>query len=108
MSQIRLEQLLAFYREDPNDPFVIYALATEYLAIDEQKALQYYEGLLQWHAYYVGTYYHAAALYAKLGRKEDAERTYKNGLITAQEMNDTKAFRELQAAYHEFLGLDED
>jgi tetratricopeptide (TPR) repeat protein len=103
MSASRLEQLLEFYREDPNDPFVIYALATEYLSIDEQKALQYFEGLLQWHSYYVGTYYHAAALYAKLGRREDAEKTYKNGLITALEVNDTKAHRELKAAYDEFL-----
>jgi Tfp pilus assembly protein PilF len=107
MSASRLEQLLEFYREDPNDPFTIYALATEYLNIDEQRALQYFEGLLQWHAYYVGTYYHAAALYARLGRREEADRTYKNGLIAAHEANDAKAFRELQSAYNEFLDEDE-
>lgn len=106
MSTSRLEQLLEFYREDPNDPFVIYALATEYLAIDTQKALQYYEGLLQWHSYYVGTYYHAANLYAQLGRREDAEKTYQIGIAIATEQNDLKALRELQAAYNEFLDED--
>ncbi|RZK28249.1 MAG: tetratricopeptide repeat protein, partial [Hymenobacter sp.] len=34
----RLQQLLAFYQDDPNDAFTIYALATEYRADDPKLA----------------------------------------------------------------------
>ena len=41
----RLQQLLAFYEEDPTDPFTIYALATEYRADDPKLAWEYYQKL---------------------------------------------------------------
>ena len=38
MNQFRLEQLRNFYEEEPNDPFNVYALATELLKFDLQAA----------------------------------------------------------------------
>ena len=49
MNHSRLNQLLEFYKEDPNDPFNIYALATEYKSIDPEKALTYFELLIENH-----------------------------------------------------------
>ena len=63
----RLNQLLEFYKEDPKDPFTIYALAMEYLKLDVNESRKYYELLLTEHRHYVGTYYHAAKLYIELG-----------------------------------------
>jgi tetratricopeptide (TPR) repeat protein len=102
----RLDQLLAFYAEDPQDPFTIYAIATEYRPFDPNKAIYYYEILLQEHENYVGTYYHAAKLYDELGQKDDAERVYKKGLRISRQEGNMHAFAELQQAYNKFMGLD--
>ena len=102
----RLEKLLSFYEEDSNDPFTIYALATEYKKTDKNKALDYFEDLLENHPDYVGTYYHVAKLYDDMGEKAKAEFTYKKGMNIARKENNMHAFSELQQAYNSFMGLD--
>jgi lipoprotein NlpI len=108
MTSSRLDQLLEFYKEDPADPFTIYAIATEYLKIDIGKSRYYYELLLADHAGYVGTYYHAGKLYEQLGEKDKAEAVYKKGMQVSREMGQMHAFSELQQAYNKFMGLDYD
>ena len=98
----RLQQLLAFLAEEPNDPFTLYALATEYAATQPQEARFYYEKLLTEHPDYVGTYYHAAALYAALGEKERAVATYQKGLEATRRLGQTKHYQELQRAFRAF------
>lgn len=95
----RIIQLKKYLESDPNDPFLLYALATEYVKSDPEMAKSYYEKLLLEHPSYVPTYYHAAALYANLGMQEKAEKTYKKGIETARQANDAHALRELQSAY---------
>ena len=85
MANNRLEKLLQFLAEDPNDPFTLYALATEYKKEDNEKALEYFEKLLTDHKDYVGTYYHTAALYDELGDKDNAKITYQKGMKVARE-----------------------
>jgi lipoprotein NlpI len=47
MHRNRLQKLLEFYQNEPNDPFLKYALATEYLNSNEpDQALFYYEDLI--------------------------------------------------------------
>lgn len=103
MSKTRLEQLLQFLEEDPNDAFLLYAVATEYVKTNVQQALVYYENLLQNHPEYVPTYYHAANLYVALNEKSKAEQTFKTGIQKAQAQQDRLALRELQNAYQEFM-----
>jgi Tfp pilus assembly protein PilF len=99
----RLEQLLAFLQEDPNDPFTLYALATEYLKTDVPQARMYYEKLLSEHPTYVGTYYHAAKLYVDLGLYDKAAETFRKGLEVSEAAGNRNAHRELKAAYQQFL-----
>jgi Tfp pilus assembly protein PilF len=106
MSQNRIEQLLKFLQEDPNDPFTIYALATEYRNSDKQKAMAYYEQLLAEHENYVGTYYHAAKLYEEFGQNDKAESIYKKGMLISRQEGNMHAFSELQQAYNKMMGLD--
>ena len=61
-----LSQLQQFYKEEPTDPFNIYALATEYLKTDLIQSKLLFEELLNNHSAYIATYYHAAALYMLL------------------------------------------
>ncbi|WP_207421226.1 heme biosynthesis protein HemY [Desertivirga brevis] len=107
MSVNRLEKLQEFLRNEPNDPFLKYALATEYLsANDTEKALSYFEDLKVNHENYVGTYYHLGRLYEKLGRKDDAIITYQKGMQVARAVRDNHALSELQTVYNSAMGLD--
>jgi len=105
----RLEKLLEFIKNEPEDEFLKYALATEYLRLnDTAKALEYYEDLVNNHPGYVGTYYHLGKLYEALNRKEDAINIYQTGMKTAKEKRDNHAFSELQSVYNALAGIDED
>lgn len=107
MQSNRLEKLLQFLENEPRDPFLKYAIATEYLVLNEQQnALTYFEDLVQNHADYVGTYYHLGKLYEQLNRKDDALKTYQQGMVIARTKNDRHALSELQAVYSSAAGLD--
>jgi len=105
----RLDKLLAFIKDEPNDEFLKYALATEYLRLNEaDKALYYYEDLIDNHPNYTGTYYHLGKLYEALERKDDAIKTYQTGMAITKAKRDNHAFSELQAVYREAMGDDDD
>lgn len=107
MHHIRLQKLLNFLESEPHDPFLKYALATEYLNMRElDKALGYYEDLLKNHPEYVGTYYHVGKLYEQLERKADAIATYKKGMEVSRNARDMHALSELQGVYNSAMGLD--
>jgi tetratricopeptide (TPR) repeat protein len=109
MQSNRLEKLLEFLQNEPEDEFLLYALATEYLRLNEtDKALQYYQNLVDNHPDYVGTYYHLGKLYEALDRKPDAISTYEKGMEVAKRKRDNHAFSELQAIYREATGWDQD
>lgn len=109
MQTNRLEKLLEFIKNEPEDPFLHYALATEYLRLnDSATALQYYEGLVKDHAGYVGTYYHLGKLYEALNRLPDAIETYQSGMKVAAAKRDNHAFAELKAAWQDASGEDDD
>jgi Tfp pilus assembly protein PilF len=103
MATNRLNQLLEYYQEEPNDPFNIYALALEYSKYDAAKAKEFFDLLLDKHEDYIPTYYHAARLYQDTGQKEKAVRLYEKGITIARKHHDLKAARELQSAYDELL-----
>jgi tetratricopeptide (TPR) repeat protein len=105
----RLDKLLAFIQNEPEDEFLKYALATEYLRLnDTEKALTYYEDLVNNHPNYTGTYYHLGKLYEALNRKEDAISTYEKGMEITKAKRDNHAFSELQAVYRSAAGIEED
>jgi len=99
----RIEQLLQFQKETPDDPFLIYALANAYKNQKEYtKAVKYYELLMMQHKYYVGTYLHYAQLKTTLNDFEKAKEIYQKGIIILNELNDAKNLSELQEAYENF------
>lgn len=105
----RLAKLLEFLKNEPDDPFLLYALGTEYLRLNQtDTALSYYECLTTEHPKYVGTYYHLGKLYEALNRKDDAKTTYETGIKTAREIRDNHALSELQSVYNELVGFDDD
>ncbi|MBO6573970.1 MAG: tetratricopeptide repeat protein [Rhodothermales bacterium] len=95
----RLAILKEYLRDDPEDAFTRFAIASEYRKLgDLQAALEAFEGLVRDQPGYVGTYYHLAALYRELDRGEDARRTYQAGIKTAAAAGDRHAESELRSA----------
>lgn len=99
----RVEQLIQFVKDDPEDPFNHYALALEYCKTDEMHALKIFETLIKNHRQYIPTYYQLAKLYDHTGQKEKAIQTFNDGIAIAREQRDLKTLRELTAALEELL-----
>lgn len=105
----RLESLLAFHREDPDDAFTLFALAMEYANGNEvELALKYYLSLVDKHPNYVGTYYHLGKLFEAMEREDEARKAYETGIRISGEQNDFHARSELQSALLEMDTYDLD
>ena len=107
MNDTRIQLLLQFIEEQPEDPFNVYALAMEYRDGQPAQALLYYQQLLDQHPAYLPTYYHAAALYAEQENRPAAEETYQQGIELARAQKNEKAIQELSRAYRAFQDDDE-
>ncbi|AHM58981.1 hypothetical protein D770_03570 [Flammeovirgaceae bacterium 311] len=108
MQEQRIAQLQQMLQDNPQDPFLLYALALEYRNQDLQQAQTYFNTLLQQHPDYLPTYYHAAALYAETGLTDRAKQIYELGINLALQQNDAHTLRELRNAYQNLLlDLDE-
>lgn len=95
----RIPLLLEYLKEDPEDAFTRFALATEYLKTgDQASALELFERLVAEQPDYVGTYYHLAALYRELARPEEARKTYQAGIAVASAQRDRHSESELRGA----------
>ena len=99
MNLSRIEQLLKFLEEDPEDTFSLYALALEYKKSDPSEAERIFNQLLSSYPDYLPTYYQAAALLEEKGEFDNALKVYEAGMKVAKEQNDTGTYKELQAAY---------
>lgn len=94
----RLETLLELYSESPEDSFVIYGLALEYINSDLHKARSYFDILLKEHPDYLATYYQAGKLYEKLALSDKALDIYNTGIQLALKKKDFHTESELQSA----------
>lgn len=107
--QSRLEQLKAFLAESPNDSFLKYAIASEYLKLgEEDTALNGFKDLVAQDPDYVGTYYHLAKLLVSLKQIDEAIQVYQSGMLVAQKQRNMHAYGELKAAWMLLTGVDED
>lgn len=105
MQADRLQALQAFHEEDPDDAFVRFALAQEYRKRGNvEEALRFFEGLVSKNPEYAGTWYHLGKLYEELGRKEEAIRTWTQGVAVAGRQRDTHAQAELRDALMQIDG----
>jgi tetratricopeptide (TPR) repeat protein len=98
MSNNILDRLEEFAREDPHDPFNLYALALAYLKTDSLKGQRLFEQLVIEHSTYVPTYYQLGHVYAAQGKIELAVQTFERGIVAARNAGDHKAMREMEAA----------
>jgi tetratricopeptide (TPR) repeat protein len=99
MHQDKLQQLLGFLAEDPNDAFTRYAIAMEYYKRGElAEAAGYFQELVHQRPDYVGTYYHYGKLKEEQEEWEVAAELYQQGITQARQQQDYKNLEELQEA----------
>ncbi len=104
----RLEQLLQFLTESPEDSFLLFAVAKEYEGLNDlPTALTYYQKIKSNEPEYVGTYYHLGKLYEQLEQPAKAFAIYKEGIEVTKKVGDHHALSELAGAKMS-LGDDED
>lgn len=102
----RLEQMLSFLEQDPNDSFTRYAVGLEYMSLkDYATAAKYLNELRERDPAYVATYYQLGQLYTTLEEWDKAEEAYTAGTTVARNVRDLHALSELQAALDELETL---
>lgn len=98
----RLEQMLEFLEQDPNDSFARYAVALEYRSAgDLPAAIAQLEELRQRDPMYLACYYQLGGALAEAERYDDAEHAYQQGIELARQRGDIKTLSELQDACDE-------
>lgn len=108
MENSRIEQIKTFLKDSPDDAFLNYALAIEYLGINEtDMAKAIFEKLIKIMPDYSATYYHYGKLTLKEGNPELATQIFEQGIKVADKNKELHAAAELRSALNELL-YDED
>lgn len=95
----RLALIEEMRAEQPDDPFLDYAAALEYLKREAfDVALKRLESLRLKHPEYLALYYQLGQTYSALGKVEDAIDAYREGQGVARNQNDQKTLGELSEA----------
>lgn len=95
----RLEQLKGMLKDNPQDSFLLYAIAQEYIKHNNKaEALKFFDNLLRTNPHYTGAYYHLGKLYESMDQLDDAIDTYKQGLVITQQTGARHDYNELKGA----------
>lgn len=95
----RINQILAFLKDNPKDNFLRHALALEKIKLgNDGEAKDLFLEILSDSPKYVGSYYHLAKLLERNQLYAEAIDWYKKGMEVAKACNDKHAFTELQMA----------
>jgi hypothetical protein len=92
----RIQQLQAFLAEDPNDPFLLYSLALEYVVEQPTEASRLFSELLMRFPEYLATYYQAALLKIHQADLESAKEILLRGIALASAQKNLKTANELR------------
>ena len=109
MATDRLRALQDFLRDNPDDPFLWFAIAKEYEGIGQlDQAVSYYTELRRRYPDYVGLYFHLGKCYILKGQPELAVAVWRGGKNPAQQAGCRPGLAELTSVLSEFSDDDED
>lgn len=92
----KAKRLAAYIKQNPGDSFSKFALALEFLKMNEAgKARVLFEDIRTKDPEYVGVYYHLGNLYERMGRLRDAQKVYEQGILVAENQQDQRTVTEL-------------
>ena len=99
MASPRIDMLLGFIQQKPQDPFPRYALALEYKNAERlAESRQQFDLLIREHPDYTAGYLHAGNLYLALGERASAAKIYRVGIDECIRRGDAHARGELEGA----------
>jgi tetratricopeptide (TPR) repeat protein len=99
MNEERLKKLMEWEAQKPEDAFLKFAIAQEYVSAEnDAEALKYYKVLLASFPDYLASYYQLGKLYERSGDRENAVKAYEQGMQVAQAAKDFKTLNELNEA----------
>jgi tetratricopeptide (TPR) repeat protein len=99
MQQSRIELINAMLVKEPNDDFLNYALALEYIKENNfNKAIEIFTRLILASPQYLASYYQLGKLHESAGEKETAVSIYTKGIEIARQQKNTKTLSELNEA----------
>ena len=88
----RLEALLKFLAQDPDDTFTRYAIGLEYITSKEyDEAIKFLESVLALDKNYLAAYQQLGHIYAITNRKDKAVEVYQRGIESANLSGDKHA-----------------
>jgi tetratricopeptide (TPR) repeat protein len=93
----RLESLLNFLEQDPEDTFTLYAIALEYSARkDTEKSIFYFESVIKIDPNYLAAYQQLGHILAVSDKKAEAIDIYNRGIEVAKKAGDRHAENNLR------------
>jgi predicted Zn-dependent protease len=93
----RLEQIRAHLRDDPDDPFLLYGLAMEYLSVDDPNAaVTAFRDLMTRKPDYLPTYLMLGQTLQRLDRSAEAADVLRHGTVVAKAAGNDHALSEIQ------------
>ena len=99
MNEERLKKLMEWEAQKPDDAFLKFAIAQEYVSGERDgEAIKYYRILLEHFPDYLASYYQLGKLYERAEKPDEAMKTYEQGMKVAQASGDAKTQRELKEA----------
>ena len=105
----RIKQLEDFLQKEPDDSFLNYALAIEYIGINEKsKAKDIFENIIKRDPDYTATYYHLGKLFQEEKNVDRAEEIYQEGIRLTRMRKEQHKLAELQTALNNMLFDDDE
>lgn len=104
MPNQRMQKLLEMYEQEPDDLFLGYAIAMEYLGIKEMdKAEEQFRKILLLDETHIPSYYQLGQLLASKGTdfEDEAAVFYERGMALAKAKKDNKTANEFRSALDE-------
>ena len=100
----RIEKIREMLSTNGPDSFLEHALALELIKIGEDnQAVSIFTQLLDRQPDYVGSYYHLAKIYERIGQPVKAIEIYEKGMDFAQKAKDHHALNELRMAWEDLV-----
>ena len=97
MTNKRLQQLMQFREDEPDDPFLKYGIALEFISMKEpESAVPWFEDLATKHPNYVPTYYQFGKLLWELGKLNESRTIFEKGIVVAEAAGNKHAAAELR------------
>ena len=101
---VRIELLKRYLQEDPSDSFLRYALALEFIGLNNhEEALIQLEKLLNDDSDYLAGYYIAGKSAEAINKNETAIAFYEKGIEVARSQKNLHTMNELEAALNNLM-----